>query len=453
MIARLLRRPTSDDRDAEQAINDFQSDIAEITGGRPPMGARITVILVGGMIVLALVAASVAQLDRVVTARGRVVPQTPTIVVQPLETAIIRQIEVRPGDIVRAGQTLVVLDPTILAADVTQQERRAASLQAEIARLEAEAAGQRFEAAGDDPYMILQAVIWRHRQAEYASRIATFNQRISSAEAVIARTREDVTHFRSRLALLSEIETMRMTLEKNQVGSRLAALEASDGRLEVSRNLASSEGQIRSASFELAALRSEREVFEEEWRSELVKLLVDRRGENDTVREELNKARLRRGLVELRAVADAVVLEMSSVSVGSVVESAERIFTLVPLNAPLEVEANISGDDQGFVKPGDLVRIKLDAYPFIRHGTAGGRTRIISEDSFTEGENNSSSGTWYFRAHIDINDLSTLRGLPDDFRLIPGMPLTADIVVGQRSVISYLLSRFQEASEEGMREP
>ncbi|MBK3734749.1 HlyD family type I secretion membrane fusion protein [Azospirillum brasilense] len=452
MTALLLRRPQTADRFAEQAINDFQGEVAEITGQPEPNGARLVLWSFTGMLVALVVMASVMKLDRVVSAQGRVVSQAPTIVVQPLETSIIRNLNVRVGQTVQRGQVLATLDPTFSSADVAQLERQASKLAAEIARLNAEAKNAVFAAAADDPDMALQESIWRFRQAEYTAKLANFDQRMATLQATIKNNQTDAEHFRSRLRIVGEIETMRRTLEKNQTGSRLNSLIASDTRVETERNLSNSENTIRTAGHDLEALRAEREVYIQQWRSTLLTDLSTRQVDLERVREELAKAQKRRDLVELRAVDDAVVLEVGKYSVGSVVEQAQPIYTLVPLNAKLEVEAEIAGLDQGFIKPGDPVQVKLDAYRYVEHGMAKGVVKTISEDSFTKREDQSQAPRPFFRARIELTDV-TLRDVPADFRLVPGMPLTADIVVGERTIIAYLVEGALKSRAEGMREP
>ncbi|AWK90175.1 HlyD family type I secretion periplasmic adaptor subunit [Azospirillum thermophilum] len=452
MTALLLRRQQTPDRLAEQAIIDFQGETAEITGRPEPFGARAVLWALAVMVATLILLASVLKLDRVVTSQGRIVSQSPTIVVQPLEISIIRSLNARAGQVVKRGDVLATLDPTFSSADVAQLERQSQKLTAEIARLAAEAKGATFAPPGEaGPDMALQASIWRYRQAEYAAKLANFDQRMATLQATIKRSREDADYYRSRLKILGEIERMRQTLEKNQTGSRINSLVASDTRVEAERNLNLSDGTIRTSSHDLEALRAEREVYTQQWRSTVLSDLATRQVELERAREELSKAQKRRDLVELRAIDDAVVLEVGRYSVGSVVEPAQPIYTLVPVNAKLEVEADIAGIDQGFVKPGDQVQIKFDAYRYVEHGMAKGVVRTISEDSFNR-RNDQPTTQPFFRARIELTDV-TLRNVPEDFRLVPGMPLVADIVVGERTIMSYLVEGALRNGSEGMREP
>ena len=452
MTALLLRRPQTADLAAAQAINDFQGETAEITGKPEPTAARMVVWSLAAMVVIFIVLASVMKLDRVVSAQGRIVSQAPTIVVQPLEISIIRSLNVRAGQVVHRGDVLATLDPTFSSADVAQLGRQVSKLSAEIARLKAEAKNVAFTVSGDDPDMLLQESIWRFRQAEYAAKLANFDQRMATLQATIKSNQTDAEHYRSRLKIVGEIETMRRTLEKNQTGSRLNSLIASDTRVETERNLGLSENTIRTSTHDLEALRAEREVYIQQWRSTLLTDLSTRQVDLERAREELAKAQKRRDLVELRAVEDAVVLEVGKYSVGSVVEQAQPIYTLMPLNATLEVEAEIAGIDQGFVKPGDTVQVKLDAYRYVEHGMAKGVVKTISEDSFTRRDDQSTAPRPFFRSRIELTEVK-LRDVPEDFRLVPGMPLMADIVVGSRTIMAYLVEGALKNGSEGMREP
>jgi HlyD family secretion protein len=209
------------------------------------------------------------------------------------------------------------------------------------------------------------------------------------------------------------------------------------------------------------ALAAERESFIRGWFAEVAEQLSDTKRKASAAQEELSKASLRKQLVELRSSIDAVVQSVAKVSVGSVMQSGQQFITLVPLNAPLEVEANISGRDNGFVHVSDPVAIKFDTFPFSQYGLAEGAVRRISPDSFTaqtEARNPTSAvpiaGTAepYYRSRISI-DRVALRAVPEGFRIMPGMPVTADIKVGKRTVLAYMLGLISPIATEAMREP
>jgi HlyD family secretion protein len=254
---------------------------------------------------------------------------------------------------------------------------------------------------------------------------------------------------------------MRQQLESRQVGSKLNTIAAMDSRTEMARSLANAEQTAEGARRNLAAMTAERDAYIQGWQADVAQQLSEATRKLSDARELLNKAKLRRALVELKSEGDATVLAVAKVSVGSVMQSGQQFITLVPADAPLEVEANISGRDNGFVHVGDPVSIKFDTFPYSQFGMAEGSVRVVSPDSFTAQDEarNPTSGLPlptnsepFYRARIAIDRVG-LHNVPAGFHIIPGMPITADIKVGKRTVLSYLMGRILPVAQEGMREP
>jgi hemolysin D len=443
-------------------ILEFQTPSAAITSTPVPLAARGIVWIIGSMLLCMVGALGFIKVDRVVTAQSRVVSKNATIVMQPLEASIVRSIDVHEGEEVHAGQVLARLDPTFAAADEGALAAQVATLQAEVSRLQAEADGRPFNYTGTDADLLLQAAIFGQRQSEYQYKIENYTQKINGLVAAIAKAKADEVGYRDRLAVAQSVEQMRRDLEHMQVGSRLNTLAAQDNRAEMARNLQGSIEQEASSDRDLAALIAERDGYVQSWHADISEKLSDATGKLSDARQSLNKAQLRRQLVVLRAEKDGTVLTVARVSVGSVLQSGQQFITLVPSDAPLEVEANISGRDDGFVHVGDEVALKFDTFPFMQYGMAYGTVRTISADSFTQQDDqrnpsgaiplpgNSNEPFYRSRVTIDRNDF---HGTPAGFRIVPGMPVTADIKVGKRSVLAYLLGRVLPVASEGMREP
>jgi len=444
-------------------ILEFQSPSTAIVNAPIPRSARGTAWIITSMFVAMVTAMGLIKIDQVVTAPGKVVSKSATLVVQPLETSIVRSIDVNEGEAAHAGQVLARLDPTFAAADLGANAAQVASLQAQVARMQAEVENKPFNYAGFDPNLTLQAAIYAQRKAEYDYKLEGYKQKADSVIATIARSNSDAVGYRDRLAVAQNVEQMRRDLEKLKVGSRLNTLAAMDSRAEMARNLASAQETATSARRDLEALLAERDGYVQSWHADIADKLAEATSKLSDAREQLNKAQLRRQLVELRADRDATVLTVAKVSVGSVLSSGQQFITLVPSDAPLEVEANISGHDDGYVHVGDEVAVKFDTFPFTQYGMAYGRVRIISADSFTmQDEQRNPTGAVpvapggssepYYRARVSL-DRVELHSTPAGFRLMPGMPVTDDIKVGKRTVLKYLLGRILPVATEGMREP
>ncbi len=365
------------------AFLEFQSPSAALAAAPVRVSARGTTWVVVSLVAACAAAMALIPIDKVVTARGRIVSEAPTVVVQPLDTAIVRSINVREGEVVHKDQLLARLDPTFATADQSALQAQVASLGAEVARLRAEATGTTYRAADATPDAVLQSAIFMQRQAERTAKLENYRQRIDSARAQIQHGMADVQGYEDRLKVAAELEQKRIELEKLQVGSQINRLAATDTRLEVQRGLDGAKAQVQGAVRDLQALVAERDGYDQQWRSQIGQDLSEQGRKLSDAQEQLQKARLRHQLLELRAEQDAVVLNVAHVSVGSVMQSGDQFFSLVPTNAPLEVEANVPGNDAGFVHEGDKVTVKFDTFPFTSYGYATGTVRFVSADSFT----------------------------------------------------------------------
>ena len=437
------------------AIGAFQKDTEAIQNAPDPFLARITLHLLALFVIGLIAWASLSFLDKIVASQGKIISTEPNVMIQPLEMAAIKQVLVRPGDVVRQGQVLATLDPTFTQADVLQLESRLANADAMIARLEAEHDGKPFVGGSDRyGYGTLQQSLWRERQAQYQSQMQNYEEKLARLQSNVAKYEMDRVHLNERLKVVREIENMRSSLLATQVGSKLNLLQATSDRIDIERNLVLNQNELQGNRHDLQALLAERDVFIQQWNGKIIEELTTQRNEREALREQLTKARKRQSLVQLDSPVDAIVLEVSpKAAPGSIAKEAEALFTLVPVGSPLEVEANIDARDLAFVQVGDKVRVKLDAYPYMQHGALDGEVTTISEDSFSNKDsNNNATGALFYRARIKLLT-TTLDNVPSNFRLIPGMPLMADIKVGERRIITYFLRPILRGVDESLREP
>jgi len=438
-------------------VGAFESDTAAVFLRTAPANEHIILHVLAAMLIVAFGLTAVVKLDRVVTSLGRIVPTGGELYVSPFDTSIVRQLNVKAGDVVKKGQVLATLDPTFTHADLLQLQQKLGSDEAAVARLEAELSGNSYTFSAEDPDQSLQGEIWQKRQSEYRYNLSDFDSRIHAAEAQVAQYRSDSKEYDKRLKLADEVEkTYQPLLEKGYV-SKLQLMRATDERTEMGRLLADANNQMSQLSQTLESLKAQRESFIQKWNSDTGTELVTVRNDLDVTRQNLQKAQKLSDLSTLDSPEDAVVLKVGKISSGSVAASGaqnfgqEPLFTLVPLDAPLEADVNVSAAYIGFIKVGDPVQLKLDAYKFMQHGTARGVIKTISEGSFTTDENNSPVSP-YFKVRVAIT-AAHLRNVPPDFRLIPGMTLAGDIMVGRRTILSYLVEGGLRTGSEAMREP
>jgi HlyD family secretion protein len=440
---------------AGRTVVEYLPDADEIERSPVPRFAQVTLhVLVLGLAAFA-VWATLSKVDQVVIAQGRLVNPLPNVVVQPLETAVVQSVDVRVGQIVRKGDRLAALDATFVQADESQLRQRLASLETQVGSLELELSGGPAAARTGDEVNgdgRLQASLAMERKANYRAQQLKLSENVGKLRAALATNRQDQQFVASRLRSLKEIEAMQEKMVAQKFGAPLQLLEAQQRTKEVQRDLELVVSREQELRRELASYEAEKSAFEKGWRQKAMEDLLSISRERDSLREQLQKADRRQKLVSLTSPVDAVVLDIAKLSPGSVVREAETFFTLVPLNVVLEAEVQVESGDVGYIKVGDPVHVKLDAYPFQRHGTLDARVRTISEDAFRRDASAKSGADAFYVSRVTLQPMP-LKNMKEGARLLPGMTMAAEIVVGQRSVISYLAWPLTKGMNEAIREP
>ena len=448
----------------EQVALDFLADADEMERAPLPPMTRITIHALALALVVFAIWANVSKVERVVVAHGRLVNPAPNVVLQPLETAIVKRIDVRPGQVVKKGDTLATLDPTFAQADEAQLRSRLQTLELQAQGLRAELDGTEAIVVTEDKPITpllpgkndtdtqIQTSLARERLANYHAQRTKNEENFARVQATLVTNQRDQQVLGARLRAVREIETMQEKLMANQYGARLRLLEAQDKRLEIERDLMLARNRESEIKSEIASLEAEGQAFEKGWRQKLTEDLLATTREIDSVNEQLAKANLRHKLVTMTSPVDAVVLDIAKLSVGSVVKEAETFFTLVPIGGDLEAEVQIDSLDVGYIKQGDVAHLKLDAFPFQQHGVLSAKVRNISEDAFRRESPAGGGLDAYYLTRIAIGS-SKLNHMGSRNRLLPGMTLNAEIVVGKRTVMSYLAWPLTKALDEAIREP
>ncbi len=443
-----------------EVVGAFESETASVFLNTAPARAGPTLQVLVAFIVLVVVLSCILKVDIVVSGTGKISPISGVIYVSPYNTGIIKTVEVRAGDYVRKGQALATLDPTFTQADLTQLQEHLASDEAVVAREQAEMARHPYVWSTTDKYQAVQGEAWLKRQAEYKSNVASFDSQIHSAEAQMNQAMSDANKYKERLRLATEAEAVYAPLLDKGYVSKLQVMQAADTKTEMNRLLNDAENQINQYRETAGSLRAQREAYIHTWYANLATQLTTDQNDLDLTRDSLTKSAKLHALNRLDSPMDALVVKVGKLSTGSVYNGGgtdamtpgtDPLFTLMPANAQLFADIEILSTDIGFVRVGQEVRMKLDAYRFLEYGVIKGRVKSISDNSFTLDDNNQPTAP-YFKVHVEITEVG-LRHVPKTFRLIPGNTLIGDVMVGERTIMSYLVQGVLRQTSQAMREP
>ncbi|WP_298216716.1 HlyD family type I secretion periplasmic adaptor subunit [Acidocella sp.] len=442
---------------------EFQSPTAAVIATPLPLMARTTTYIVTALILSALLIAAIFKVDKLVSAQGVLNSASPNISVQAFNTvSIVRDIKVHDGEFVRKGQLLATLDPTYTAADVaslTQQEQNYA---AQVAQLQAQEDDKPYVPDPSNPASALMLQTYNQQMGQYHYTLENYDQQINQLKTEIRGYQQQADYYRQRLKIAANVESMRKKLQQLQVGSALDSEAATDDRVNVQAQLASAESQAAADERQLASVQAQRESFAQQFRAQTSTDLATALNNLAQARQELAKAQLNNELVELRAPEDAIVQTVAPVSIGSVLQAGQELMQLSPVNAPFIVEADVPGNESGWVQIGQKVTVKFSTLDPMLYGSAKGVVTSISPESINPLQQQSTPSlgpplpttpqTLYYKVQVSLAVLN-LHNVPDGFKIVPGMPLEADIVVGKHSILSYFFSRMAPVAYESLHEP
>lgn len=436
----------------QELTHAFKPDAVAIEEAPVPLSTHIALYTVLTLLVIAILWSIFGSVDRIVVAPGKVATRTPMIVMQPFTTSRILQIDVKAGDHVRKGQVLVVFDPAFAQADVASLQHKVETLTAQTERLEAELAGKRFGArTGDGAARITQAQIFDQEMSDYQAEMKQRDSRLGQIDSQLKVDEASLPGIRSQLDMAHRMVAIQQSLRAQQAAAELDVMRAQSNAIDSELKLKNTLGDAAKLNQQRAETLQERQAYIEKWRSDHSQQLVEARQDLAEATETLNKARRMKDLTRIVAPVSGTVLEVADRSVGSVLREAETLITLVPDGADLYVEANTPSRDVSYVKIGDKVRVKLEAYPFQRFGTLNGVLDVIGADSVPLKQDDPRNELVY-RVQVRITDsLGELAAR--SIRVRPGLVASAEIKTGKRSVASYVLNPILRTADESLREP
>lgn len=447
----------------DRTLIEFQPDHVEIEERSVPGGARWTLYTVIALMIGAVLWASWAEVDQIVQCQGKLRTVGEPILINAPSSAPIKSIDVQFGDRVTVGQVIATLDATFSESDLRQLESNIQSVQATRARLEAEQDETEFSIAGHETEMDwkLENRVFQERRREFDAKIKEFTAEENKIQVQRKNNLNETEVTLKRLSKLEKLEDQYRELfdigSKSMVDLMNLEIQTSDieGKLEQSKSAG------RELLMDVESLSKRQAAYIASWRSELAGEMIKAIREEKKLTEELTKAKRANQLSRIvvprhESYKEFVVLEVAGSTVGSVVKPGEALFKLVPYNAPLEVEIEVQGKDIARIRDRDSVRVKVNTFPFQKHGTLNGIIRTISYGAFEkQGPNGAAAagGSANFIARVALEHPIQLENVPRDFRLVPGMTVQAEVKVGKRKVISYFLYPIIRYLDTGLREP
>ena len=400
-----------------------------------------------------------SKLSGAVIASGRIEVDQNRQIVQHPDGGVVAEILVDEGDTVDAGQTLIRLDSTLLASNLAIIEGQLHELMARRGRLTAERDGR--DSVTFDPELIDLAATNPNVQDIVEGQRRLFLARLDSLQGEIdqlgkrrGQIADQVRGIEAQqqaietqlLLIVEELEDQRSLLEKGLAqASRVLALQREEANLsgrvgELAASKAQAEGRITEIEIEIIKLSTRR-------REEAITRLRDLQYRELELAEQRRALREQLARLDISAPVSGIVYGLQVFTPRSVIRAADPVLYVVPQDRPLVIAAQVPTIHVDKVFTGQEVILRFSALDQRNTPELFGTVTKVSADSFSDEQ----TGIAYYRTEIVLQE-GEMAKLPDNVRLVPGMPVESYLRTGDHSPISYLLKPLTDYFVKAFRE-
>ncbi len=417
----------------------------------PRKAAMVLLAVLAAFLVLVVIWMSVAQLDISVHAVGKVVPTSRVQTIQSLEGGILRDIAVREGQMVKQGELLAHVENLQYNSELGEGKKTQHAIQSAIARLNAELSGDELvfnqQLQQQVPTLVAQQQkLWQSRRQEQAASVAVVRGQINQKRKELDEAGSRVVSLTTQLALANESLAMEQNLLAHKAGAAADVLRV---RQEVSRlagELEAARIAVERSDAAVAEMRSRLNEVEARHRAESNRELSDLSADSINLSEKLTAQQDRVDRRELRSPMDGIVNRLIISTEGGVAKPGETIMELVPINDNLLIAARVKPADIAFIRPGQVVHVRITAYDSSIFGSLAGKVVRVGADALVDEREEA-----YFEVFIET-DHNYLGKLEERLAISSGMSADASIQTGKRTVLEYLLKPVIKTLDKGLRE-
>ena len=397
-----------------------------------------------------------ASLDQITRGEGKVIPSSQTQVIQSLDGGQLAEMRVREGDVVEKDQVLLVIDNTTATFSLSELKQRYYISSAAIARLQAEIAGKdNADDIGFPDDVVKQApdkvaqekAQFMIRQSQLSSQMRTLQDQVEGRRQDIAAINTKISSSAAGLDVANQQLAILGPAVAAGAASRVDLLKAQQEAQNYKSEMANARAQLGSAKAALQEAGSKAQETIATFKAESAGELAKQQSDLASVSESMKEASAKVGRTELRSPVKGTVKEIKTRTLGGVIQPAQDIMEIVPIEDSLLIEAQIRPQDRGFIAPNQKAKVKITAYDYSIYGGLEATLEQISADAI---ENEKKELFFRVRLRTDRNFLIGKQG--EQLPIIPGMTATVDILTGNKTVLEYLLKPILKARETALTE-
>lgn len=430
----------------ERLLDRVSAAIAPLLAWAEAAGPRRTfVVVLSGALVLFFLWSAIMPVDVIVRAEGRIIPAGKAQIVQHLEGGIVRTILVSEGQAVKSDQPLMELSDVRARSDLGQEHSRLDALRGKEARLEAESTGRTEIRLPAD---LKDAEVRKTETDAFVARRSRLSEEAKVLRNQAEQKRGDLKETETRRNnQANELEVARRqaaVLEGLRAKGAASQLEVLDSQSRVQRlmsQLSESEASLPRVRASIAEIESRIQESGARFRADATAELAQVRADIEKVRHEINEGTDRLDRSVVKSPVAGYVNKLNVNTIGGVVRPGDTLLEITPTDNRIVLEGKVKPNDRATLRSGQPARVRVGAFDYATYGVLDGRVTEVSADTIVD-----ERGERFYRVRVDAPTSGDL--LP-----LPGMTAQADVIVGRRTILSYVLSPVLRFRDSAFRDP
>ena len=387
-----------------------------------------------------------AKVDVVVSARGKIIPSGEIKVVQPIETGIVKRILVKEGDLVKKGQVVMEIDPSVKETNLESKSTNAQLLNVEVERLEALISNR---ALSMDKFQEATSSVIETQISLYNTTKQSHRQQIQLVKEQLEQVKQQLNSLKSDISRINQLYSITKTREEKllliiDIIARKDYELVYNQMIEYQQQLAMKRHEVLEFKAKFSELNQQIKLIKEEYKNKLLEALTQKRRELTMLNSEIVSIKFQNAKQLIKSPVDGYISKLLVHTEGGVVTPAEKLMMIVPKDAPLIFKATVLNQDIGFVKKDMNVSVKIDTFSFQKYGMIEGKVIHVADDSIEDEK----MGPIY-EVLIQPQGYFLEYGI-EKFAINSGMSITAEVKVGKRRVINFFIYPLIRYLDEGM---
>ena len=446
-IKELWRKFIDGDKDGKET--EFLPSILEVTETPPSPVGRMVLWTMVLLLVVAGIWACIGEVDEVAIANGKVIPVGNVKIVQSGNKGVIKNLYVKEGDYVTAGQPLVELDTTKTKADVDQLKKQLAYYGMTVDRLNAEMNDETFNPPQSDDLdqkdIQAQMALYQSRRQQFEAATRKADATIAQEQAAIRSADAQREKYVAMLDVAQDKEDRLQLLYQSDAVSYFQLLEAKATRIEYQKTADAMVEDITKERGKLAEAEEQRANVVADYKKDIMTSLVDAKKQYNGYAEELKKANETNQQSIITAPVSGRINQLAVHTVGGVVSEAQALMMVVPDDVTMEIEAYADNKDIGFIQLGQTAEVKVETFNFQKFGMVNTKVAEISPDAVADKTDKEKNNKYRLTLKVADDDSSNIQ-------LTPGMNVPAEIKIKKKKIIDFFLDPFRQYKDEALRE-